>query len=67
MNGEPTFHSSSERTLEYSNFEVRAGDTGTAAFFRTMAHVQWRQFAFFDKSAVTDPTDQSKAPEAFQV
>ncbi|GAB5588557.1 Vacuolar protein sorting-associated protein 11 [Umbelopsis nana] len=31
-----------------------------------MAHVQWRQFAFFDRSPVTDPSDQSKAPEAFQ-
>ncbi|KAG2183841.1 hypothetical protein INT44_008852 [Umbelopsis vinacea] len=31
-----------------------------------MAHVQWRQFAFFDRSPVTDSSDQSKPPEAFQ-
>ncbi|KAM3588477.1 Vacuolar protein sorting-associated protein 11 [Umbelopsis sp. WA50703] len=31
-----------------------------------MAHVQWRQFAFFDRSSVTDSSDPSKTPEAFQ-
>ncbi|KAJ2962679.1 hypothetical protein NQZ79_g2272 [Umbelopsis isabellina] len=37
-----------------------------AAFFHTMAHVQWRQFAFFDRSSVAESSDPTKTPEALQ-
>ena len=32
-----------------------------------MSIAQWRQFNFFDKQQVIDPTDKSKSPAAFQV